>query len=121
MIVFTKSFEFDIHVLIITGGGGGGGGTRNIYRWRCALSHKKGGGVLHVCAGTSQKRWVLGCGHNPKKWGGGGGGGLRCENNPKRGQLVTGLVKERVSGAEVAQKGVLWSLFINYLYFYLST
>ena len=40
----------------------------------------------------------------------------------KGGVLGTVFVQKKMSlGTEVAQRGVLGSLFINYLYFYLST
>ena len=55
--------------------------------------------------------------------GGGGGGGLGADTGPKRVVLRNGRIKkDRVLTTEVAQnKGVLGNLFINYLYFYLST
>ena len=45
---------------------------------------------------------------------GGGGGGILVG-------VGSCTIKERVLGTEVAQNAVLRSLFINYLYFYLST
>ena len=99
---------------------GGGGGTRNIYWWGCALAHQKRG-VLG--AGTFQKG-VLRCGHSPKKMGVLGAGttrkrGLRhARLQPeKRGNLELVLLKERVLGTEVAQKGVLGAyLFIIFTF-----
>ena len=67
-------------------------------------------------------------GHNPKR----GGGGLRHRHKPKNGVLGTetsreqevirtGLVNKRILVSDVAQKGVLGSIFINFLTFVLST
>ena len=99
----------------LKGSRGPGGGTRDIYWWGCALTHQKRG-VLG--AGTAQKRGVLGagtapkkgglrCGHNQKK------GGLRHVYNPKKGEFRTDLVRS-------CSKGGLGSLFMYYLYFYLT-
>ena len=65
---------------------------------------------------------VLGVGTTRKR-------GLRCGHNPKKGVLGTCTVnkvgsyelvlhKERVLGTEVAQKWVIGSLFITFLYAY---
>ena len=53
------------------------------------------------------------CGHNPKK------GVLGNVHSKKVGSYELVLHKERVLGTEVAQKWVLGSLFITYLYVYL--
>ena len=45
-----------------------------------------------------------------------GGGGLMNVHSPKSGTLGTSLVKR----TEVAQKGAIGSLFITYIYVYLS-
>ena len=75
---------------------GGGGGHCHYILVGCATAHKKesrmhgkGGGVLGT--GKTQKREVL----------------------------RTGLVKKRILVTNVAQNGVLGSLFINFLYFFL--
>ena len=41
-------------------------------------------------------------------------------HSPKSGTLGTSLVTERILGTEVAQKGAIGSLFITYIYVYLS-
>ena len=92
-----------------------GGGTRDIYWWGCALAHQKRGGLRcgHspkrgvLGAGTAQKKGGLRCGHNQKK------GGLRHVYNPKKGEFRTDLVRS-------CSKGGLGSLFMYYLYFYLT-
>ena len=48
-----------------------------------------------------------------------GKGGLRNGKNSEKGVLRTGLVQKRILVTDVAQKGVLGSLFICCLYFYL--
>ena len=119
-------FDFSVGVTSLTGKvnyyspGGGGGVTRDIY-W-CALAHQEKG-VLG--AGTTQKWGVLGagtapkmgglrCGHNQKK------GGLRHVYNPKKGEFRTDFVKrESVRNWSCSKRG-LGSLFIYYLYVYLS-
>ena len=101
-----------MHVLDPRGGGGGvlgiyiGGGVS----WhtkkgglRCGHSPKRG--VLG--AGTAPKKGGLRCGHNQKK------GGPRHVYNPKKGEFRTDLVRS-------CSKGGLGSLFMYYLYFYLT-
>ena len=79
--------------------------------------------LVRVCPGTYGGGVVLGVGTTRI-------GGLRCGHNPKKGVLGTCTVKtvvsyelvlhkERALGTEVAQKWVLGSLFITYLYVYL--
>ena len=70
---------------------------------RCGHSPKRG--VLG--AGTAPKKGGLRCGHNQKK------GGLRHVYNPKKGEFRTDLVRS-------CSKGGLGSLFMYYLYFYLT-
>ena len=70
---------------------------------RCGHSPKRG--VLG--AGTAPKKGGLRCGHNQKK------GGLRHVYNPKKGEFMTDLVRS-------CSKGGLGSLFMYYLYFYLT-
>ena len=82
----------------------------------CPGTPKKGG----LRCGHSSKRGVLGAGTVPKK----GGGGLRCGHNqkkgglrhvynPKKGEFRTDLVRS-------CSKWGLGSLFMYYLYFYLT-
>ena len=87
-----------------------GWGHSNIYLCGCALAHKGGGVVLGV--GTTRKGGLR-CGHNPKK------GVLGTCTVKKVGSYELVLHKERALGTEVAQKWVLGSLFITYLYVYL--
>ena len=70
---------------------------------RCGHSPKRG--VLG--AGTAPKKGGLRCGHNQKK------GGLRHVYNPKKGEFRTDLVRS-------CSQGGLGSLFMYYLYFYLT-
>ena len=70
---------------------------------RCGHSQKRG--VLG--AGTAPKKGGLRCGHNQKK------GGLRHVYNPKKGEFKTDLVRS-------CSQGGLGSLFMYYLYFYLT-
>ena len=93
----------------------GGGGVLGIYigggvPWhtkkgglRCGHSPKRG--VLG--AGTAPRKGGLRCGHNQKK------GGLRHVYNPKKVEFRTDLVRS-------CSKGGLGSLFMYYLYFYLT-
>ena len=75
--------------------GGGGGHPENILVG-VRRGHKKGGvGLRH---GHNQKRGILGMGTTCKRW---------------------GLKNWRILVTDAAQKGVLGSLFINYLYFFL--
>ena len=71
---------------------------------------KKGG----LRCGHSPKKGGLRCGHNQKR------GGLRHVYNPKKGEFRTGLVKREGVRNWSCSKGGLGSLFIYYLYFYLS-
>ena len=93
---------------------GGGGYSGYILVGVCPGTPKKGGlrcghspkkGVLG--AGTAPKKGGLRCGHNQKK------GGLRHVYNPKKGEFRTDLVRS-------CSKGGLGSLFMYYLYFYLT-
>ena len=93
---------------------GGGGYSGYILVGVCPGTPKKGGlrcghspkrGVLG--AGTAPKKGGLRCGHNQKK------GGLRHVYNPKKGECRTDLVRS-------CSKGGLGSLFMYYLYFYLT-
>ena len=68
------------------------------------------------------KRRVLGTGSIPKRGVFGTGmsrkmGVLGSSTTRKMGVLRTGLVKKRISITDVAQKGLIGSLFIKYLYF----
>ena len=105
--------------------GGGGGGLLGIYIGEGVPWHtKKGGGGGLRCGhnpkrgvlgtGTAPKKGVLGCGHNQKK------GGLRHVYNPKKGEFKTDFVKREGVRNWSCSKGGLGSLFIYYLYFYLS-
>ena len=90
--------------------GGGGGGVLGIYIGG-GLAHQKGG-VLG--AGTAPKKGGLRCGHNQKK------GGLRHVYNPNKREFRTDFVKRDGVRNWSCSKGGLGSLFMYYLYFYLS-
>ena len=100
--------------LVCAGGGARGGYSGYILVGVCPGTPKKGGlrcghspkrGVLG--AGTAPKKGGLRCGHNQKKV------GLRHVYNPKKGEFRTDLVRS-------CSKGGLRSLFMYYLYFYLT-
>ena len=78
--------------------------------------------IMHIAGGGGNSEYIpVGCdtahrlrhGHEPKK------GGLKNGCNSEKGVLRTGLAKKRILVTDVAQKGVIGSLFINYLYFFL--
>ena len=93
---------------------------RICYQWGGALGIYTGGGVpLHIRGGLrcghSSKGGLM-CGHKPKK---GGGYQERAQSEKVSSQELI-LYKERILGTEVAQKWVLGSLFITFIYVYLS-
>ena len=93
-------------------GGGGEGGVLGIYIGGGGPGTKRGG-VLG--AGTAPKRGggVLGAGTIRKR-------GLRHIYNPKKGEFRTDLVEREGARNWNCSKGGLGSLFIYYLYLYLS-
>ena len=97
---------------------GGGGGALSIYTGGGVSWHiqKKGGGVLGT--GTPKKGGVLGTGttqkrHKSKKR------GLRHGHESKKGGLKNWSCKKDNLSNWWCTKGVFWSLFINYPYFFL--
>ena len=82
----------------------GGGGTRDIYWWGVPWHTKNGGGVL-------------GAGTAPQK----GGYYVRAGTTRKMGVLVASTTQKWGIYNWSCSKGGLGSLFIYYLYFYLST
>ena len=104
--------------------------TNNIQERYLPGDRTRGGGYSGYIkgglrCGHTPKRGVLGAGRAPKK------GGLRCGHNQKRGVLDTSTTRKKgefrtdfVKREGVrnwsCSKGGLGSLFIYYLYFYLS-
>ena len=78
----------------------------------CVLQHIKCG-VLGTNTNTKAGSQVRA---SPEKWGR-GGGVLGTGKTRERG-INKWYLKERVLVTDVEQKGVIGSLFINYLYFY---